>query len=142
MSWWRDIIRQCVFMSFFIIPIPIGSYTIHSGSSAAVALITHLVLSITIPLLYLGKKEATFGPKEARIARWSFVVMWLVVAACGAIFSAFMGQIWKTSSFWEWPTFGRDIVFILIMYGELVVTMLGAYVLSRLSGHTSQVSSL
>ena len=31
MSWWRDIFRQCVFMSFFIIPIPIGSYTIHSS---------------------------------------------------------------------------------------------------------------
>ena len=50
MSLWRDLIRQCVFMSFFIIPIPIGSYTIHSGSSAAVALISYIVLSFVIPL--------------------------------------------------------------------------------------------
>lgn len=131
MSWWRDIFRQCVFMSFFIIPIPIGSYTIHSGSSAAVALISHLALSFLIPLAYVGTKEATFGPKQARISRISFVIAWLVLAAVGGAFSAFMGQIWKTSSFWEWPTIGRDIVFIGIMYGELCATMLGAYTLSR-----------
>lgn len=82
MSWWRDIFRQCVFMSFFIIPIPIGSYTIHSGSSAAVALISHLALSFLIPLAYVGMKEATFGPKQARISRISFVIAWLGTSSC------------------------------------------------------------
>lgn len=42
MSWWRDILRQCVFMCFFIIPIPIGAYTIHSGSSAVVAMVSYV----------------------------------------------------------------------------------------------------
>ena len=72
MSLWRDLIRQCVFMSFFIIPIPIGSYTIHSGSSAAVALISYIVLSFVIPLAYLGSREASFGPRSEVMSRTSY----------------------------------------------------------------------
>ena len=134
MSLWRDLIRQCVFMSFFIIPIPIGSYTIHSGSSAAVALISYIVLSFVIPLAYLGSREASFGPRSEVITRTSYVCVWILLALAGIVFSKFMGPVWKHSSFWNWPTFGRDIVFI--MYIELCLTMAGAYVQTRLMGKT------
>lgn len=136
MSLWRDLIRQCVFMSFFIIPIPIGSYTIHSGSSAAVALISYIVLSFVIPLAYLGSREASFGPRSEVITRTSYVCVWILLALAGIVFSKFMGPVWKHSSFWNWPTFGRDIVFIILMYIELCLTMAGAYVQTRLIGKT------
>ncbi len=136
MSLWRDLIRQCVFMSFFIIPIPIGSYTIHSGSSAAVALISYIVLSFVIPLAYLGSREASFGPHSEVITRTSYVCVWILLALAGIVFSKFMGPVWKHSSFWNWPTFGRDIVFIILMYIELCLTMAGAYVQTRLMGKT------
>ncbi|MBC3537006.1 hypothetical protein [Megasphaera hominis] len=136
MSLWRDLIRQCVFMSFFIIPIPIGSYTIHSGSSAAVALISYIVLSFVIPLAYLGSREASFGPRSEVITRTSYVCVWILLALAGIVFSKFMGPVWKHSSFWNWPTFGRDIVFIILMYIELCLTMAGAYVQTRLMGKT------
>ena len=136
MSLWRDLIRQCVFMSFFIIPIPIGSYTIHSGSSAAVALISYIVLSFVIPLAYLGSREASFGPRSEVITRTSYVCVWILLALDGIVFSKFMGPVWKHSSFWNWPTFGRDIVFIILMYIELCLTMAGAYVQTRLMGKT------
>lgn len=45
------------------------------------------------------------------------------------------GVVLETSSFWEWPTIGRDIVFIAIMYGEICVTVAGAYVLSFVRTH-------
>ena len=136
MSLWRDLIRQCVFMSFFIIPIPIGSYTIHSGSSADVALISYIVLSFVIPLAYLGSREASFGPRSEVITRTSYVCVWILLALAGIVFSKFMGPVWKHSSFWNWPTFGRDIVFIILMYIELCLTMAGAYVQTRLMGKT------
>ena len=136
MSLWRDLIRQCVFMSFFIIPIPIGSYTIHSGSSAPVALISYIVLSFVIPLAYLGSREASFGPRSEVITRTSYVCVWILLALAGIVFSKFMGPVWKHSSFWNWPTFGRDIVFIILMYIELCLTMAGAYVQTRLMGKT------
>jgi len=133
MSLWRDLIRQCVFMSFFIIPIPIGSY---SGSSADVALISYIVLSFVIPLAYLGSREASFGPRSEVITRTSYVCVWILLALAGIVFSKFMGPVWKHSSFWNWPTFGRDIVFIILMYIELCLTMAGAYVQTRLMGKT------
>lgn len=49
MSWWRDILRQSVFMCIFIVLIPIGAYTIHSGSSAIVAVVSYLFLSLVVP---------------------------------------------------------------------------------------------
>lgn len=127
MSGCCDILRQCVRMCFFIIPIPIGSYTIHNGSSAAVAFISYAVLSLCIPWAYLGSKEAIFGTQQRTISRMAFVIMWVIVSAAFAAFSAFMGEVWKTSSFWEWPTIGRDILFIIGMYAKVCVTMLLAY---------------
>ena len=134
MSGCCDVIRQCVFMCFFIIPIPIGAYTIHNGSSAVVALVSYTVLSFLVPWAYLGSAEARFGPEQRKISRVAFVVMWLAVAAAFAVFSACMGDIWKSSSFWEWPTVGRDIVFIVGMYGKVCVTLLLAYGLACLTG--------
>ncbi len=123
----RDVIRQCVFMCFFIIPIPIGAYTIHNGSSAAVALISYVFLSFIVPWAYLGSTEARFGPKQRQIGRAVFSVSWFAVAAAFVLFCACMDELWKTSSFWEWPTIGRDIVFIIGMYGKVCVTLLLAY---------------
>lgn len=68
MSGCCDILRQCVRMCFFIIPIPIGSYTIHNGSSAVVALVSYAVLSLCIPWAYLGCKEAAFGARQQKIS--------------------------------------------------------------------------
>ena len=108
MSWWRDILRQSVFMCFFIIPIPIGAYTIHSGSSAVVAMVSYVFLSLVIPVAYVGCQDASFGPQGGRIRRWVMALMW------------------------EWPTIGRDVVFIAGMYGEISLTMLLAFVVSQL----------
>lgn len=131
MSWWYDILRQCVFMSFFIIPIPIGSYTIHNGSSAFVALVVYIVLSFCIPWAYLGSREARFSRKQLAIGRGSFVAVWIIISILFGIFSTLMEEVWKYALFWEWPTVSRDIIFILGMYGEICVIMLGAYIVSR-----------
>ena len=132
MSWWRDILRQCVFMCFFIIPIPIGAYTIHSGSSAVVAMVSYVFLSLVIPVAYVGCRDATFGPKGGRIRRWVMALMWFIVFAAIGAFTAFMGVYWKAAPFWEWPTIARDIVFIGGMYAEISLTMLLAYAISQL----------
>ena len=117
MSWWRDILRQSVFMCFFIIPIPIGAYTIHSGSSAVVAMVSYVFLSLVIPVAYVGCQDASFGPQGGRIRRWVMALMWFIVFAAIGAFTAFMGVYWKAAPFWEWPTIGRDVVFITGMYG-------------------------
>ncbi|MCI1820682.1 MAG: hypothetical protein LKI76_04490 [Megasphaera sp.] len=132
MSWWRDILRQCVFMCLFIIPIPIGAYTIHNGSSAVVALISYFVLYFCIPLLYLGFDEARFGRQQRFICRRSYVIMWIIAVVTLSVFSLAIEDIWKNSSFWEWPTLARDIVFIIFMYVEVSMTMLGAFILTQL----------
>lgn len=142
MSWWLDILRQCVFMSFFIIPIPIGSYTIHNGSSAAVAMISYTILSLVIPWAYLDCKEATFGVKQRRIRRIVFVLVWVALQALLAWFGYFMGGIWKGSSFWEWPSVGRDILFIGGMYGQVALTMLLAYIASRIGDTATEEGKL
>lgn len=132
MSWWRDILRQSVFMCFFIIPIPIGAYTIHGGSSAVVAMVSYVFLSLVIPVAYVGCQDASFGPQGGRIRRWVMALMWFIVFAAIGAFTAFMGVYWKAAPFWEWPTIGRDVVFIAGMYGEISLTMLLAFVVSQL----------
>lgn len=134
MSWWRDILRQCVYMCFFIIPIPIGSYTIHNGSSAVVALVSYIVLYFSIPMAYLGFKEARFGRQQHAISRGAYMIMWIAVAIILALVMWGMDDLWKNSFFWEWPTLARDVVFIAFMYAEVGVTMLGAFVLTQLKG--------
>ena len=92
--------------------------------------------NVVIPLAYLGSREASFGPRSEVITRTSYVCVWILLALAGIVFSKFMGPVWKHSSFWNWPTFGRDIVFIILMYIELCLTMAGAYVQTRLMGKT------
>lgn len=59
-------------------------------------------------------------------------LMWFIVFAAIGAFTAFMGVYWKAAPFWEWPTIGRDVVFIAGMYGEISLTMLLAFVVSQL----------
>lgn len=123
MSWWRDVLRQCLFMCLFIIPIPIGAYTIHNGSSAVVAAVSFLVLSLGIPWIYVGMDEATFGPQQWRITRMVFTLIWVIALLCGVIGWLELDEWWKAAYIWDWPTVGRDIVFILGMYAFVAVTM-------------------
>lgn len=134
MIWWRDVLRQCVFLCFFIIPIPIGAYTIHSGSSAVVAIVSYVFLSLVMPLAYVGCQDADFGSSHGRIRRWILALVWLVVFAGIGLFTAYMGRYWKMAPFWQWPTVARDLVLIPAMYLEVTLTMLAAYVLSQLAG--------
>lgn len=131
MSWWRDILRQCIYMCFFIIPIPIGAYTIHNGSSAFAALASYLCLSLFVPLAYLKFSEARFGKKQLPISRKWYFVMWVIMR----IVNIGMSSLGENTVFWEWPTFGRDIVFILVMYCEIGISLMVAYVLSRVGGN-------
>lgn len=123
-----DIMGRTLYMSFFIILVPLGAYTIHNGSSAMVALVSYLFLSVCIPLCYLSSKRSGFGPKELRIGRVLYVVTWLAVQ----IFtykSFFVGDF---SFLWNLPTFGRDIAFILVMYFQVVLSLSLSYCLTRI----------
>lgn len=133
MTWWYDVLRQCLFMSLFIIPIPIGAYTIHNGSSAAVAGVTYAVLSVFIPWAYVGMKAATFGREGLRIRRSVFLVVWAVVSLILAGGSLYMDSWWKGAFFWEWPTVGRDVVFIAGMYADVSLMMLLSCSISALT---------
>lgn len=137
----RDICRQCLFMCFFIIPIPIGSYTIHNGSSAVVALVTYMVLSVAVPWAYVGNQEACFGPQQKRIARKVFLFSWVLVSVGLGAFCYGMDAVWKEASFWEWPTVGRDIVFIAGMYAMVCLTVMLAYLFSSFQGQNGQVKA-
>lgn len=132
MSWWRDILRQSVFMCIFIVLIPIGAYTIHSGSSAIVAVVSYLFLSLVIPTVYVGTEDAVFGAGNGRIRRWTVVLVWLLMLALKVAVKVYLGLYWKAAPFWEWPTIGRDIVFIVAMYAEMSLVMLVSYALSSL----------
>ena len=88
---------------------------------------TYTILSICIPVAYIGTTEATFGIENQRIGRKAFILAWLVVSACLVWGILYCDTWWKTAAFWEWPTIVRDIVFIVGMYGEVSVMMLLAY---------------
>lgn len=123
-----DIMVRTLYMSFFIILVPLGAYTIHNGSSATVALVSYLVLSICIPLFYLSSKRSGFGPKELRIGRILYVVAWLSVQVL-TYKSFFVGDF---SFLWNLPTIGRDIAFIVVMYVQVVLSLSISYGLTRI----------
>ena len=131
MNWCRDIFRQALFMSFFIIPIPIGSYTIHSGSSAVVALVSFCCLSLAVPTAYLGTEEARFGFSSRRIKRRWYVALWLLFGGFFTGFTLSCSTVWQQLAFWDWPTVARDLVFIVVMYFGVTLLLVGAYGLSR-----------
>ena len=56
-----DICKRSLYMNIFIVAIPVISYMIHNGSSATVALVWYLLLSLCIPWAYLSFKSSTFG---------------------------------------------------------------------------------
>lgn len=132
MSLGKDILRQCLYMSIFIIPLPIGAYTIHNGSSAVVALLTYLVLSLWIPVAYLRSDYARFGKEEKPIS-WRFYVLWWIILRIGLYYGE---SLWKGSGFWSFPSIGRDVVFSVFMYIELCVIMGVSYITTRLFSTT------
>lgn len=114
-------------MCFFIVLIPIGAYTIHSGSSAIVAVVSYLFLSLAVPAAYVGAEDAVFGCEKGRIRRWTVGLVWLIMLALKVAVKVYLGSYWKAAPFWEWPTIGRDIVFIIAMYAEISLIMLLSY---------------
>ena len=51
-----DICKRSVYLNLFIVVIPIIAYMIHNGSSATVALVWYLLLSLIMPWAYLSFK--------------------------------------------------------------------------------------
>ena len=124
MSLWKDVCKQALYMSFFTILIPIGAYTIHSGSSAVVAAVSYGFLSTVIPLAYVGMAGAAFGDKNVRIRRIGIVAARIIVAV------AVYAVVQCLTPFWQWPAAGRDLVFIILMYADLVLTLTIACILT------------
>ena len=69
-----DICKRSLYMNIFIVAIPVISYMIHNGSSATVALVWYLLLSLCIPWAYLSFKASTFGAENKRINRIIYVL--------------------------------------------------------------------
>ena len=74
-----DICKRSLYMNIFIVAIPVISYMIHNGSSATVALVWYLLLSLCIPWAYLSFKASTFGAENKRINRIIYVLGWAVI---------------------------------------------------------------
>ena len=123
-----DIFLRTLYMSLFIILIPLGAYTIHNGSSATVALFSYVVLSVGIPVLYMTSKISGFGPKEHRINRFLYVVSWLLVEF--ATYHSFFAV--DLSLLWTLPNVGRDIIFVLLMYVQVFFSVILAYILTSI----------
>lgn len=123
-----DILGRTLFMSFFIILLPIGAYTIHNGSSAMAAAFSYAVLSVCIPFFYLTSSRSGFGPSEKRANRWIYILMWFLIQV--GTYGIFM--VFDLTWLWELPTIGRDVVFILIMYCQVAMGLWLAYGVSGL----------
>ena len=54
-----DICKRSVYLNLFIVVIPIIAYMIHNGSSATIALVWYLLLSLIMPWAYLVIKVNT-----------------------------------------------------------------------------------
>ena len=126
-----DICKQTFYMGLFVVMIPLIAYMIHNGSSAVVALVTYLIFSFLIPLGYVGAEIATFGPHNRRISRFAYMLGWLAVQG-GTYASIFLGV--DLSMLWGWPTIGRDIAFLVVMFVQIAVAIMIGYVVSRLVG--------
>lgn len=122
-----DILKRTGFMAFFFMPIPVGSYIIHNGSSAVVALISFLVLSLAVPIAYASFPFSGFGPNKIRLRWWWYVFAWCLVHwITYLIFTHFSLKI-----LWSWPTVGRDIAFMLVMYVQVALAILIGFTLGR-----------
>ena len=126
-----DICKRSLYMNIFIMAIPVISYMIHNGSSATVALVWYLLLSLCIPWAYLTFKSSTFGVENKRINRIIYVLGWVVVQLA-TYKLMFLGL--DLNWLWGLPSIGRDIIFLMGMYGQVTIVLIIAYWLSQLLG--------
>ena len=126
-----DICKRSLYMNIFIVAIPVISYMIHNGSSATVALVWYLLLSLCIPWAYLSFKASTFGAENKRINRIIYVLGWAVIQ-----FATYKLMFLAVDLNWLWglPSVGRDIIFLVGMYGQVTIVLIIAYLISQLLG--------
>lgn len=126
-----DICKRSLYMNIFIMAIPVISYMIHNGSSATVALVWYLLLSLCIPWAYLSFKASTFGAENKRIKRIIYVLGWAVIQ-----FATYKLMFLGVDLNWLWglPSVGRDIIFLVGMYGQVTIVLIIAYLISQLLG--------
>ena len=125
-----DICKRSIYLNLFIVVIPIIAYMIHNGSSAMVALVWYLLLSLIMPWAYLSFKSSTFGDGKS-ISRIAYVVSWIIVHGISDK-GIFLGV--DLSMLWGWPTAGRDVAFLVAMYIGVTISLILAYGLTRLVG--------
>lgn len=125
-----DICKRSVYLNLFIVVIPIIAYMIHNGSSATVALVWYLLLSLIMPLAYLSFKSSTFGDGKS-ISRIAYVVSWIIIHGI-SYKGIFLGV--DLSMLWSWPTADRDVAFLVAMYIGVTISLIFAYGLTRLVG--------
>lgn len=126
-----DICKRSLYMNIFIVAIPVISYMIHNESSATVALAWYLLLSLCIPWAYLSFKASTFGAENKRINRIIYVLGWAVIQ-----FATYKLMFLGLDLNWLWglPSVGRDIIFLVGMYGQVTIVLIIAYLISQLLG--------
>ena len=126
-----DICKRSLYMNIFIVAIPVISYMIHNGSSATVALVWYLLLSLCIPWAYLSFKASTFGAENKRINRIIYVLGWAVIQ-----FATYKLMFLGVDLNWLWglPSVERDIIFLVGMYGQVTIVLIIAYLISQLLG--------
>lgn len=126
-----DICKRSLYMNIFIVAIPVISYMIHNGSSATVALVWYLLLSLCIPWAYLSFKASTFGAENKRINRIIYLLGWAVIQ-----FATYKLMFLGLDLNWLWglPSVGRDIIFLVGMYGQVTIVLIIAYLISQLLG--------
>ena len=125
-----DICKRSIYLNIFIVVIPIIAYMIHNGSSATVALVWYLLLSLIMPWAYLSFKSSTFDGGKS-ISRIAYVISWIIIH--GISYKGIFLVI-DLSMLWSWPTVGRDVAFLVAMYIGVTISLLLAYGLTRLVG--------
>ena len=125
-----DICKRSIYLNLFIVVIPIIAYMIHNGSSAMVALVWYLLLSLIMPWAYLSFKSSTFGDGKP-ISRIAYVICWIIIHGI-SYKGIFLGV--DLSMLWSWPTAGRDVAFLVAMYIGVTISLIFAYGLTRLVG--------
>lgn len=125
-----DICKRSIYLNIFIVVIPIIAYMIHNGSSATVALVWYLLLSLIMPWAYLSFKSSTFDGGKS-ISRIAYVISWIIIHGI-SYKGIFLGI--DLSMLWSWPTVGRDVAFLVAMYIGVTISLLFAYGLTRLVG--------
>lgn len=125
-----DICKRSIYLNIFIVVIPIIAYMIHNGSSATVALVWYLLLSLIMPWTYLSFKSSTFDDGKS-ISRIAYVISWIIIHGI-SYKGIFLGV--DLSLLWSWPTVGRDVAFLVAMYIGVTISLIFAYGLTRLVG--------